>query len=82
MVVLLAPTASAGETVGPEDAAGCTTTYLDEAGGPYILPYPPVTVSYVPPSSISVSADATVDFAGQLATHLAFATYDYVNCLR
>ena len=78
LTALAAPSASAA--VGPEDAAGCTTTYVGTVGGPYILPNPP-TVSYTPPASVTVDADDAVSFTLAVATRVANATVTYVNCV-
>ena len=75
-MAMAAPAASAG----PEDAPGCTTTYVNEVGGPYILPNPP-TVTYTPPATVTVDADDTVNFTFALGFHLVDATVAYVICL-
>lgn len=80
VMALAAPAASANEAVGPEDAAGCTTTYVKSVGGPYILPNPP-TVSYTPPATVTVDADDTVNFAIAVGAHVANATITYVFCV-
>jgi len=80
VVALMAMTAPAA-SAGPEDAAGCTTTYVGEVGGPYILPNPP-TVSYTPPATVTVDADETVNFVVAVGAHVANATVRYVDCVR
>lgn len=77
LMVVAAPAASAG----PEDAAGCTTTYVGQVGGPYILPNPP-SVSYTPPATVTVDADETVNFTVAVTFHVLNSTVTYVNCVR
>ncbi len=79
-MAMAAPPASANEVAAPGDAAGCTTTYVNEIGGPYILPNPP-TVTYTPPATITVNADETVNFAVGVSLHVASATITYVFCV-
>lgn len=77
LMVVAAPAASAG----PEDAAGCTTTYVGQVGGPYILPDLP-SVTYTPPATVTVDADETVAFAGAITFHIVNSTIAYVDCVR
>lgn len=77
LMVVAAPAASAG----PEDAAGCTTTYVGQLGGPYALPNLP-TVTYTPPATVTVDADDTVAFTVAVTFHIVNSTAAYVDCVR
>ena len=80
LMAMSAPAASAGETVGPGDAAGCTTDYVNAVGGPYILPNAP-TVTYTPPAKVTVDADDAVNWTVAVGFHVANATVAYVICV-
>lgn len=79
VMALVAPPAHAQiDTV--DNAAGCTTDYLDDMKGPWAVPVP-ATVTYTPPATVTVDASPGVNFAGAFANYTVNATVTYVDCL-
>jgi hypothetical protein len=72
LMAVAAPAASAA----PEDAPGCTTVYV---GTLLHLSTPEdlVTVTYTPPSTVTVSADPAIG----VVQYVAGATVTYIDCV-
>lgn len=73
LMLVGAPAASATE--GPGDAGDCTTTFIRNlvvSDDPQL-----VTVTYTPPTTVTVSADGAVG----VATGVANLTVAYVDCV-
>lgn len=70
LMVVAAPAAQAG----PEDAAGCTTTYA----GTLTSSSTPQFVTYDPPAGVAFNGNAVIAYAAWVEG----ATWAYVDCLR
>lgn len=70
---LMAVTAPAAQA-GPEDAAGCTTVYVDTL----TRSSTPPLVTYTPPAGVAVNGNSLIAYA----TWVEGVTWAYVDCLR
>lgn len=69
-MVVAAPAAQAG----PEDAAGCTTVYVDTLTSSSA----PEFVTYTPPANVEVHGNAVLSYVG----FVSGATVAYIDCIR
>ncbi|HEV2755387.1 MAG TPA: hypothetical protein VG318_06385 [Actinomycetota bacterium] len=83
VMALTAPAASAAEVTAAEDAAGCTTVLLGEAGGwvPTAFPDPLFSVTYTPPGTVTVDADPALGIVTYVVSNVSGDVIAYVECV-
>lgn len=77
LMMVAAPAAQAG----PEDAAGCTTDYVDSLSTFVVSLFEqqaPELVEYTPPADVDVNGNIVVGYG----TYVGNATFQYVDCIR